>query len=665
MNPTHRSIFGVAVVFLLLLSAARSLPATEGWLPIPPEDLAMKDNPKQPGANAMILYRELTDDASKASASGDTLEEYVRIKIFTQEGTKYGHIEIPFSKAYQNVVYITGRTIKPDGTIVRFDGQALETTVVKSGDSSLQEKTFTLPDVGPGCIIEYKYQLQGEPGWVHSHEWTVSQPIYTREARFSYMPDSGYMNGLHPMVQWYLLPADAAPKQQINGSYLMLVHDVQGVVEEPLMPPTKPLEARVEFYYQDADAPAATDSSDKYWGHYAKKWDSELEHFIDKKNALNEELSKIVSPGDTDEVKLRKIYARVQQIRNLNLEDYKMKQENKDENLKPNSNVEDVLKHGYAYGTGINYLFVGLARAAGYEASEVYIAPRSQDLFMANQNDVGQISDELTWVHAGSKDYYLDPAARFFPFGLLPWYETEAGGIRVDKHGATIVTTSAPDSSEASLIRTGDIDIKDDGSISGAIQVDYTGQRAGLIREERRQEDETARTKGLEDAIKSWLPSSAEFKITKIANWDNNELPIHVEGTLTIPSFATSAAQRMLMPVEMFEPTEVNSFAVEKRVNSVYFHFPYEETDDIRFHMPAGYKAATMPPVHNLDLGAVTYQISAVAQNNTVEVKRHLVEKGVIFTNKDYPVLRRFFETVKANDDSQMLLESTASAANN
>ena len=327
--------------------------------------------------------------------------------------------------------------------------------------------------------------------------------------------------------------------------------------------------------------------------------------------------------------------------------------------------MEDVLKHGYAYGTGINYLFVGLARAAGYEASEVYIAPRSQDLFMANQNDVGQISDELAWVRAGSKDYYLDPAARFFPFGLLPWYETEAGGIRVDKHGATIVTTSAPDSSEASLIRTGDIDIKDDGSISGAIQVDYTGQRAGLIREERRQEDDTARTKGLKDAIKSWLPSSAEFKITKIANWDDNELPIHVEGTLTIPSFATSAAQRMLMPVEMFEPTEVNSFAVEKRVNSVYFHFPYEETDDIRFHMPAGYKAATMPPVHNLDLGAVTYQISAVAQNNTVEVKRHLVEKGVIFTNKDYPVLRRFFETVKANDDSQMLLESTASAANN
>jgi hypothetical protein len=660
MNPTHRSVFGVVVVCLLLLSAARSLPATEGWLPVPPEDLALKDNPKQPGADAMILYRELADDASKAPSSGDTLEEYVRIKIFTQAGTKYGHVEIPFSREYQSVVYITGRTIKPDGTAVKFDGQVLEATVVKTGDFKVLEKTFTLPDVGPGCIIEYKYQLQGQPGWVHSHEWEVSQEIYTREARFKYVPDSGYGSGLRPMSRWHMLPPDAAPKQQIDGSYLMLVHDIPGIVEEPLMPPKRPIEARVEFYYQDEGGPASTDPSDHYWNYHAKKWDGQLEHFVDKKNALNDELSKILAPGDTDEAKLHKIYARVQQIRNLNMEDEKMKKENKDENLKPNANVEDVLKHGYAYATEIDYLFVGLARAAGFDATEVWIAPRNTDVFQPNENDPEQISDEIAWVHAGSKDYYLDPGERYFPFGLLPWYETEAGGMRVDKHGATIVTTSEPDSSQATIARTADLQVKDDGSISGTIRVDYTGQQAALIREEKRQEDETARTKGLEEEVKSWLPTSAEFKIAKIENWDNNELPIHVEGTLTLPSFATTAAQRMLMPVEIFEPSQVSSFAVEKRINPVYFHFPYEEIDDIQLHIPAGYKAGTMPPARNFDLGAVSYQISAVAQNNDVEIKRHLVEKGVIFPSKDYPVLRQFFETVKANDDAQMLLQSTA-----
>jgi hypothetical protein len=399
MNRTARIICSVSVFLLILLISPRPSRATD-WQPITPEDLRLKDNPKQPGADAVILYRELVDDASKAGSTGDTLEEYVRIKVFTQEGTKYGHVEIEFEKAYQNVVYIAGRTIKPDGGIVNFDGQVLETTVEKSSGFKVLAKSFTLPDIQPGCIIEYKYQLQGEAGWAHSHEWAVTEYLYTREAHFTYIPDTGYRSGLRPMYRPYLLSADAMPKQQPNGSYLMVVHDVPAMVQEPLMPPERPIQSRVSFYYQDS-GPTATDPSDHYWNYYGKKWNGELEHFIDKKNALNQELSKIVAPGDSPEIKLRKIYARVQQIRNLNVEDAKTAKENKDEKLKENSNVEDVLHRGYAYGTQINYLFVGLARAAGFDASEVYVAPRDEELFLPERNEVGQLSDELTWVRAG------------------------------------------------------------------------------------------------------------------------------------------------------------------------------------------------------------------------------------------------------------------------
>src|SRR5208282_1589078 len=240
MNRPAR-ISSVAILALLLIAFPRLSRATD-WQPIAPEDLAMKDNPKQPGADAMILYRELVDNASKANTDGDTVEEYQRIKIFTQEGTKYGHVEIEFEKAYQNVVYIAGRTIKPDGTIVKFDGQVLETTVEKLSGLKFLAKTFTLPDVQPGCIIEYKYQLQGQPQWVHSQGWIVSQPVYTREAHFTYVPNTGYGFDLHPMSSTYLLPVDAAPKAQTNGSYLMVVHDIPGVVEEPLMPPERTIE---------------------------------------------------------------------------------------------------------------------------------------------------------------------------------------------------------------------------------------------------------------------------------------------------------------------------------------------------------------------------------------------------------------------------------------
>jgi len=656
-------LIGIALALTFLIEIAPAVRATD-WLPIAPEDLAMKDNPKQPGADAMILYREFIDDASKAGSSGDTVSEYMRIKVFTQTGTKYGHVDIPFVKEWQKVVFVAGRTIKPDGTIVKFDGQALESTVTRENGLKFLAKSFTLPDVQPGCIIEYRYQEAGEPGWAHSQEWEVAREIYTREAHFTYIPNTGYMNGLAPMERSYLLPADAFPKQQPNGSYLMVAHDIPGIVDEPLMPPLHALQARVEFYYQ-GEGPQASDSSDHYWSWYAKKWDGELEHFIDKKNALNGEVSKILAANDSPEVKLRKIYARVQQIRNLDLEDQKTQQENKSESIKENSNVEEVLNRGYASGRQIDYLFVGLARAAGFDATEVYIAPRNYEFFMPKQNDASQLSDEVVWVHAGSQDYYVDPGARFYAFGLLPWYATDTSGFRVDKRGGTPATTPQPNPGDAMLARNADLTLRPDGSIAGTLQVDFTGQKGALMRQDHRKDDETARTKYLEGEIKGWLPLGSAFNVAKISNWDANDQPVHVEGSLTIPTFGSGAARHMILPLEIFQPTQTSDFASEKRFNAVYLPYPYEETDDIKLHMPSGYASESLPTDRKVDLGAVAYDISASSQGDTIEVKRHLQVKGIAFSKDEYSVLRRFFGAVKTYDSAQMVVQNSQSAKNN
>jgi Domain of Unknown Function with PDB structure (DUF3857) len=666
MNSAQRCVFGVAVVCILLLFSVRSSPATEGWLPITPEALALKDNPKQPGADAMILYRESVIDTRKANTSGDTVEDYIRIKIFTQEGTKQAHVEIPFGKGWEDVNYVVGRTIRPDGSIVKFDGQVLETTAVKGGGVKWFVKTFTLPDVQPGCIIEYKDSRQARPGYVHNEEWTIARDVFTREAHFTYMPYEGYGGlGLSPRYRISLLPAGDVPKQQIDGSYTMTVNDIPGIEEEDLMPPERTIEPRVQFYYEEPDAPSQDDPANKFWDHWAKKWSGELDHFIDKKNALDQELSKIVSPADPPETKLRKIYVRVQQIRNLNMEDVRSAKELKDENLKQASNVEDVLSRGAGYDRQINYLLVGLARAAGFEATEVYIAPRNSGLFVPDRKDVNELSDDLVWVRAGSKEYYLDPAAHFFPFGILPWYETEAAGLRIDDKHATPVTTPEPASTDATIVRNADLILSSDGSIAGTLQVDFTGQRAALLREENRKDDENGRTKELEDRIRGWLPVGSTFQATKLSSWDDVDRPVHVEGTIRVPSYASGAMQRMLMPLDLFQTEEMSSFASQKRVNPIYFPFPYEEIDDVKLHAPAGFKAESVPPEKKADLGAASYSISVVAQDSLVEVKRQMAMKGVLFSKDAYPALRAYFGMVRTNDSAQMVLQNAQSAKNN
>jgi Domain of Unknown Function with PDB structure (DUF3857) len=648
---------------LMLTSRPRPISADD-WLPIDPADLAMKDNPKQPGGEAMILYRDVKVDVSKANVDGDSEHEYDRIKIFTQDGTKRGHVEVEFDKKLDNVVHVEGRTIKPDGTIVKFDGQVLESTVEKNSGRKVLEKSFNLPDVTPGCIIEYRYSIQGQPNRVLNWGWIVSQPIYTREARFTYVPYSGYANNLRPIIRRNLLPADTTPVQQANGSYVMSAHDINGLVDEPMMPPYRPMQARVDFYYQPDDAPSATGPSDKYWNHYGEKWSSDLDRFVDKKKLLDAEVAKTVSPSDAPEIKLAKIYARVQHIRNLSVEDYRSMKERKDEDIKPNNNVEDVLNHGYGYDRQINFLFIGMARAAGFDATSVYISPRNYELFQPAANDVSQVSDDIVWVHAGSKDYYLDPSVPYYPFGLLPWWETSTSGIKVDKRGATIVTTSDSASSDATIVRNADLEIAPTGEITGTIQVDFTGERGALARDDERKEDETGRTTFFENWIKRWLPAGSEFHVAKISDWDDNTKPVHVEGKLTIPSMANTAAQRMLMPIQIFQMSQTSEFASEKRVNPVYIHFPYEEIDDVKFHLPPGYKMEGTPDPKKIDLGAVSFEIAAAGHGDTVEIKRHLVEKSVVFDKNQYPTLRRFFGFVKTDDNAQMVFQNAENAHN-
>ena len=54
MKPGHKTSILLAVSILTaLLAFSGNSRAKDDWLPVPPEDLALKDNPLNPGAHAM------------------------------------------------------------------------------------------------------------------------------------------------------------------------------------------------------------------------------------------------------------------------------------------------------------------------------------------------------------------------------------------------------------------------------------------------------------------------------------------------------------------------------------------------------------------------------------------------------------------------------------
>ncbi len=660
MNRTQRFGCSVGIIVALLCAAPpRPISASDEWLPIPPADLALQDNPASPGANAMILYLQ-----SDIDSKGSSVDEYVRVKIFTQEGTKEGNVEIPFVAKNANIEGIRGRTIHPDGSVVNFQGKVFDKTIVKAGGYRQLAKSFTLPDVHPGSIIEYKYREQDDQDYYIDESWVVTNRLFTRDERFTIKPDTREY-ALRMAYRQINLPAGTVlPTVQPNGTFTMDIRNIAGLEEEEYMPPKRLLQGRVDFFYKNRNDPDK-ETAEHFWKRTAKTWSDEVDRFVNKNSALESELAQTIDANDSPETKLRKIYARVQKIRNLSIEDSKTVKEQKQEQLKPNANVEEVLKHGYGTARQLNFTFTGLARAAGFPAFEVFVAPRHVNLFNPDLMDASELAADIVWVHGGTQDYYLDPSAAAYPFAMLPWFETSTQGVRCKKDGGEVETIPPVHATEATIVRNADVEIDSDGEATARIQVDFTGQMGADRRRQIHDEDEAGRQKTLGEEIKAWLPAGSTFDVTTINNWNNNELPVHVEGTAKIPTLGTPAGHRMLIPAAVFQAPEPAAFYPEKRLYPIYFNCPYQDIDDVRLHVPSGYKIEAVPPERKLKPGAVAYEISAAQQNSVVEVKRLLEIDGLLFPATSYKALRTFFNFVKTDDDAQIVLQNTESAKNN
>src|ERR1700733_4722776 len=110
----RRVVFVACCALSVILAAGNFCPvavrASEGLPPISPEELKMTSEPLAPGALAIILYRQVDrDDNGKTSHE----DNYIRIKILTEEGRKYGNVEIQFTKEREQVAAIRAEPLSP------------------------------------------------------------------------------------------------------------------------------------------------------------------------------------------------------------------------------------------------------------------------------------------------------------------------------------------------------------------------------------------------------------------------------------------------------------------------------------------------------------------------------------------------------------------------
>ncbi|HEY6765338.1 MAG TPA: DUF3857 domain-containing protein [Candidatus Sulfotelmatobacter sp.] len=621
----------------------------------------MASEPQAPGAPAIILYRQVDRDDNSHTSHEDN---YYRIKILTDEGRKNADIEIPFMKGSGNVVGIHARTIRPDGSIHNFDGQVFEKTIVKSKGARFLAKTFTFPDVQAGSILEYYFTYDLKEYSLFDSHWILTDNLFTKTARFSLKPyASTFENPFNLRWSWHELPAGAEqPKQGPDHIVRMEAHNIPAFQNEDFMPPENEVKSRVDFIYS-LDPPERDLS--KFWQQVGKKRNAALENFVGKRKPMEDAVGQIVGPNDTPEEKLRKIYARVQKLRNTTYEIAKTEQEEKRNKEKTATNVEDVWKRGYGDGTQLTWLYLALVRAAGFEAYGCWVSDRHRYFFSPNSGESGKLDANVVLVKLNGKDLYFDPGAIFTPFGLLTWAETGTPGLRLDGNGGSWIRTALPESSASEIQRKAELRLTDQGDLEGKLTVTYTGLEAMYRRVEQRNTDNVERKKFIEEQIKEQVPAAVELELTNKPDWNGTETPLVAELDMKVPGWASSAGKRALLPVGFFTVHEKRVFEHADRVHPIYFSYPYRKIDDVTIELPDGWQVSSVPKARTLEGHVVSYNLDVQNGRNTVHVVRKLNIDVLILEPKYYGALRNFFQAVRTADEEQVLLQpGTANASN-
>ena len=635
-----------------------------------PDELKLTADPAAPGAAAVYLYYEEIDNDPIHYKS-----IYARIKVLTDKGKDLATVDLPYEKSVFKIRAIEGRTIHPDGTEYKLTTKPEDLMTSKSGNQEVARKVFTLPNVTVGSILEYRYQIGYDDNHLSSPQWEIQRNYYVHKAHYSFTPFESFMphaaqgfastryvvvNGEEAtnLVWWYTLPAGVTVKQSMKD-YSVDVADVPPAPDEEYMPPIHSVLYKVFFCY-------SAHSADDYWTNAAKSWSKDVDKFAETSKPIKEAVAGIVSAGDSEQVKAEKLYKAVQALENTDYTRAKNASEMKALKIKSSKHAEDTWKQKSGSSEDIAMLYLAMARAAGLTAFAMKVVDRNRAIFDPSLMDTDQFDDTLVLVGIGGKGVLLDPGEKMCTFDEVSWTHSEAGGMRQSAQGAGFVATPGQLYTENTLDRNGDVTLDANGSMTGLFTFAMRGQRAMQWRQTALEEQPDNLKKDFDKWIQTMMPQGVEAHVDHFLGLDDPSLNL-MAIVKTKGELGTALPKRLLLPGLFFESRGQEPFVNEaKRLEPVDMHYAEETTDEVTYHLPAGYAVEGAPQdVKNNWQGHAAYILSSKAAAGQITVDRVLARGFDLAKANEYQDLRGFYQKVAAADESELVLTPEPSGKGN
>ncbi|MDA0207392.1 MAG: DUF3857 and transglutaminase domain-containing protein [Acidobacteria bacterium] len=633
------------------------------WDPVAPELLAVTAPRIDPNADSeTISWQVWLEDRLLGGRQPQTMEtQYLRVKIFTERGVEeQSTIDLVEAASDVQVSEIRGRTIKPDGTIVKLSkADVFERSVARSGGVHVNMRSFSMPNVEVGDIIEYQWVEYRDNTLVRYQRLDCQRDDPAWQIIYRVKPLAEMMNyGYYMRTQDFGCAFDPRTEDRYGMTVFtrMETHDTPAYRDEPSMPPELAVRKwALVFYERDK----FTDP-ERFWQEYGKEVFELLKEEIREDKQVKEAAARITSGASSDAEKVQRLREFcLTQIRSLSGDRADVSAEeraNAEENKKPS----ETLSRSMGTGRDINMLFVALAGAAGVEARPAVLSDRSETFFNINFLNPYFLNDLIAATRLDGKWEFHDLSNPYLETGMLRWRHEGVAALITNPKPKEVewVRTAMAEPVRSKSPREGTFTLEADGTLVGEVTQTYTGHRGIGAKELYDGLSERERIDRVESLLTGRLPG-AEVTNVQVQNADSREGLFGYSYSIRVPGYAAGTGQRLFIQPNYGMKNASPRFAVNDREQDIYFDYPWTQTDRYTMSLPDGFTLETPDAPEPFRASSVgSYDVNVKQQDGTKIIYERTFTWGeggaVVFGRDAYPQLKAIFDNQHQNDQHVM-----------
>ena len=447
------------------------------------------------------------------------------------------------------------------------------------------------------------------------------------------------------------LPSGVALKR-VKSHILLDLSDIPMIPDEENMPPASTLLYNVRFFYHSG-------SRDDYWGTTGDEVDRDWSSFDNPRKTLTAVVHEMLLPADTEDQKLHKIYAAVEQLENTDYTRERSEREDKQSGIREAKNSDDIWNCKRGDSEDLTHLFVAMVRAAGFKAYPMAVASRDHAVFDQNVLSWSQMDSMVAVVTTSAKEIFFDLGTRLCPFGYLAPWHSNVVGVSTEAKLVKIRSTYTRSSTASETDRFADLSLAPNGTVTGKLKLIWIHAAGIPMRSQGLRSDAHEVETDLEKRIQAQVPKGVEVHLKSLTGLSDGEVPLVAEFTV-VGTLGASTQKKMIVPAHFFASTSKRQLAAEVRTQPIAFPEAILTRDQVVLRLPAELSIESLPETRSIAVGTSTAYGTATqtpgSDRRLIVTQRATALRKIDFKLDEYAALRKYFGQVSDFDQDQITL---------